>query len=142
MYNGYYSSFRRYCCINIIINEDEIVENNEIFDVILSENSSRLAILPGRNVTQITIIEDDDCKSNITKISLYLLSYLLIVVNIGFQSVVFITQENLTAVATVCAQIYIGSLEREVVTYLNTTSLMRDTAVGKYIILYSHYYNN
>ena len=49
-------------CSNITIFEDMIVENNEAFTTILKENSSRLEIQNGRNMTQITIIEDDDCK--------------------------------------------------------------------------------
>ena len=55
---------------------------------------------------------------------------LIIDVNIGFQSIEFVTQENSSAVAIVCAQIYRGSLEREVVAFLNTTALMTDTALG------------
>jgi hypothetical protein len=50
-------------CTSISINEDSIVEYNETFDVILTENSDRLVIQSGRNNTQITIIEDNDCKS-------------------------------------------------------------------------------
>ena len=49
-------------CTSISINEDSIVEYNEIFNVILAENSDRLVVQSGRNNTQITIIEDDDCK--------------------------------------------------------------------------------
>lgn len=49
-------------CTDITINEDDIVEYNEVFSVILKENSSRLEIQSGRNTTQITIIEDNDCK--------------------------------------------------------------------------------
>ncbi|MCG8622358.1 MAG: hypothetical protein MJE68_10240, partial [Proteobacteria bacterium] len=47
------------------INEDSIVEYNETFNVILTENSDRLVVQSGRNNTQITIIEDDDCKSSL-----------------------------------------------------------------------------
>ena len=50
-------------CTSISINEDSIVEYNETFNVILTENSDRLVVQSGRNNTQITIIEDDDCKS-------------------------------------------------------------------------------
>jgi hypothetical protein len=50
-------------CTSISINEDSIVEYNETFDVILTENSDRLVIQSGRNNTQITIIEDNDSKS-------------------------------------------------------------------------------
>ena len=50
-------------CTTISINEDSIVEYNETFNVILTENSERLMIQSGRNYTQITIIEDNDCKS-------------------------------------------------------------------------------
>ena len=49
-------------CTNITIFEDSIVEYNEAFSVILRENSSRLQIQNGRDSTQITIIEDDDCE--------------------------------------------------------------------------------
>lgn len=51
-------------CTTISINEDSIVEYNETFNVILTENSERLMIQSGRNYTQITIIEDNDCKSS------------------------------------------------------------------------------
>ena len=56
--------------MNIMINQDDIVEYNETFNVVLAENSSRLAIIPGRNVTLIIITEDNDCKSktNVTLI--------------------------------------------------------------------------
>ena len=54
------------------------------------------------------------------------------VVNIGFQSLKFITQENSSAVATVCAQIDRGSLERQVVAYLSTTTVIGDRAVGMF----------
>ena len=50
-------------CTSISINEDSIVEYNETFNVILTENSDKLLIQSGRNNTQITIIEDNDCKS-------------------------------------------------------------------------------
>ena len=50
-------------CTSVSINEDSIVEYNETFNVILTENSDRLVIQSGRNYTQITIIEDNDCKS-------------------------------------------------------------------------------
>ena len=50
-------------CISISINEDSIVEYNETFNVILTENSDRLMVQSGRNNTQITIIEDNDCES-------------------------------------------------------------------------------
>ena len=55
-------SYRSRCCIYITINEDEILEYNEVFNVILDENSSKLTIPPGRNITQITITEDNDGK--------------------------------------------------------------------------------
>ena len=50
-------------CASITINEDSIVEYNETFNVILTENSDRLVIQSDRNNTQIIIIEDNDCKS-------------------------------------------------------------------------------
>lgn len=50
-------------CTSITINEDNIVEYNETFNVILTENSDRLVIQSGRNITQIIIMEDNDCKS-------------------------------------------------------------------------------
>ena len=49
-------------CTNITIIEDEIVENSEVFNVFLKENSSKLEIDSTRNITQITIMENDDCK--------------------------------------------------------------------------------
>ena len=49
-------------CTNIAIMEDEIVENSEVFNAFLKENSSRLEINSIRNITQITIMEDNDCK--------------------------------------------------------------------------------
>ena len=50
-------------CTSVTINEDSIVEYNETFNVILTENSNRLEIQSSRNYTQITIIEDSDCES-------------------------------------------------------------------------------
>ena len=52
-----------YRCTSISIREDSIVEYNEIFNVILTENSDRLVISSGRSNTQIIIREDGDCKS-------------------------------------------------------------------------------
>ena len=52
-----------YRCTYISIREDSIVEYNEVFNVILTENSDRLVIQSGRSNTRITIIEDNDCKS-------------------------------------------------------------------------------
>ena len=52
--------------------------------------------------------------------------------NIGFQSLEFITREYSSAVATVCAQIDRGSLERDVVAYLTTTALIGDIALGMF----------
>ena len=49
-------------CTTLIINEDSIVEYNEIFNVVLTENSDQIEIQSGRNVTEITILEDDDCE--------------------------------------------------------------------------------
>ena len=49
-------------CTYITINEDSIVEYNETFNVILTENSVRLEVHSSRNYTEITIIEDNDCK--------------------------------------------------------------------------------
>ena len=47
-------------CTNIRINEDTILEYNETFDIVLSEDSARLEIESGRNITKITILEDND----------------------------------------------------------------------------------
>ena len=58
---GDFSGVRR--CTNIAIKEDDILEYNEAFNVILKENSNRLDIQTDRNSTQIIIMEDDDCKS-------------------------------------------------------------------------------
>ena len=49
-------------CTSLTINEDSIVEYNETFNVILMETSERLVIQSNKNYTQITIIEDNDCK--------------------------------------------------------------------------------
>ena len=49
--------------------------------------------------------------------------------DIGFQDIQFFTRENVSATATVCAQIDRGSLEREVVAYLST--IPEGTAIGK-----------
>ena len=49
-------------CTNITILDDSIVENGEIFNAFLKENSSRLEIESSRNTTRITIMEDNDCK--------------------------------------------------------------------------------
>ena len=62
----------------------------------------------------------------VTKYSLNL----VIVVNIGFQSLEFISEENSSAVATVCAQIDRGTLERYVDVYLTSFAAIGDTAVG------------
>ena len=51
-------------CTNLTLINDDIVEYNEVFEVILKENSSRLEVNYERNTTEITILEDeDDCKS-------------------------------------------------------------------------------
>ena len=42
-------------------------------------------------------------------------------VDIGFQSLEFVTYEN-TSTATVCGRIDRGSLERDVIAYVNTIS--------------------
>jgi hypothetical protein len=49
-------------CTNITILDDGIVEDIEIFNVVLKENSSRLEIERSRNITRVTIMEDNDCK--------------------------------------------------------------------------------
>lgn len=58
---GDFSGIQR--CTNITINEDDILEYDEVFNVVLMENSSRLDIESGRDHIRVTIIEDDDCKS-------------------------------------------------------------------------------
>ena len=57
---GDFSGVRR--CTNITINDDDILEYNEAFNVIPKENSSRLDVQANRNSTRIIIMEDDDCK--------------------------------------------------------------------------------
>ena len=52
-------------CISITINEDTVVENDEMFNLVLTENSDKLDIQSGRSIIQVTILEDDDCKSYI-----------------------------------------------------------------------------
>ena len=49
-------------CTNITILDDVIVEDTEVFNVILKENSSRLEIESSRNTTRVIIMEDNDCK--------------------------------------------------------------------------------
>ena len=75
MYPGY--SYRSRSCTSITINEDDIVEYNEVFNVILTESSQKLTIPYGRNITQITIREDNDCKYIFTA-SIILLQYTII----------------------------------------------------------------
>ena len=47
-------------CTSVRINEDTIVEYNERFNVILTENSDRLVVHNTRNSTLVTILEDGD----------------------------------------------------------------------------------
>lgn len=56
-------SYGRRRCTYITINEDDIVEYDEVFNVILTESSRKLTIQPGRSITQIMIREDNDCES-------------------------------------------------------------------------------
>ena len=50
-------------CTNLTLLDDNIVEYNEVFEIILKENSTRLEVNHERNTTEITILEDeDDCK--------------------------------------------------------------------------------
>ena len=49
-------------------------------------------------------------------------------VGVGFQSLQFFTRENVSTKATVCTQIDSGSLEREIVVFLNT--IAEGTAEG------------
>lgn len=51
----------RRCIENITINEDTVVEYNETFNLVLTKESDRL-VIKSRNVTEVTILEDDDCK--------------------------------------------------------------------------------
>ena len=53
--------------------------------------------------------------------------------NIGFQSLEFITEESTSARARVCAQIDTGSLEREVTAFLST--IAGGTATGMHYII-------
>ena len=59
---------------------------------------------------------------------------------VGFQTLEFTTMENSSAVATVCAQIDGGSLEREVMAYLTSVALIGDTALGMLYIIGMHMY--
>ena len=59
-FSGDQSGTRR--CATVTINEDTIVEHDEMFNVILTENSNRLVIQNSRNSTLITITEDGDSK--------------------------------------------------------------------------------
>ena len=47
-------------CTNVRINEDAILEYDETFEVVLTEDSSLLEIESGRATTEITIVEDGD----------------------------------------------------------------------------------
>lgn len=47
-------------CESVTVLEDTILEYNEQFGVFLSEESNKLVIEPGGNVTVITIVEDED----------------------------------------------------------------------------------
>ena len=47
-------------CTHIRINEDTILEYNETFKVLLTEDSTRLEIESGRETTEIIIQEDGD----------------------------------------------------------------------------------
>ena len=49
-------------CIPVTIKEDIVVEYNETFNVVLSEASPRLRVNPARNLTEIIIVDDGDCK--------------------------------------------------------------------------------
>lgn len=70
-------TYRSRRCTYITINEDDILEYNEVFNVVITENSGKLTIPPGRNVTRITIREDNDCnRSKIIVDINNLLSYL------------------------------------------------------------------
>ena len=59
------------------------------------------------------------------------------VVNIGFQSLEFPTEESTSARARVCAQIDAGSLEREVTAFLST--IAGGTATGSYALVILHF---
>lgn len=52
------------------------MEYNEVFNVVITETSRKLTIPPGRNVTQITIIEDNDCKKEYNQSMVIILPYL------------------------------------------------------------------
>ena len=47
-------------CTSVTINEDTIVEYDETFNVILTENSDQLIVQSTRNSTLVTILEDGD----------------------------------------------------------------------------------
>lgn len=60
----------RRCIENVTINDDAVVENNETFNLVLTKDSDRLEIDSSSNVTEVTILEDDDdCKYYIKNIS-------------------------------------------------------------------------
>ena len=58
--SGDFSGISR--CTNITILDDAILEDTEVFNVFLKENSSGLEIESSRNATQVIIMEDNDCK--------------------------------------------------------------------------------
>ena len=54
-------------CTSFRINEDTILEYNETFQVVLMEDLPKLEIEPGRETTEITIVEDEDGNDIIIK---------------------------------------------------------------------------
>ena len=52
-----FSSATQTICINIMINDDTVVENDSIFDVVLSTNDDSITVK--NNLSQV-IVKDDD----------------------------------------------------------------------------------
>lgn len=95
-------------CFNVSILDDNIVERNETFSVLLTSSNSAIEISPSS--AMVTIIDDDT-------------------VVIGWSSLSFEFDEN-GRFATVCAEIMQGEIARGVSVFFST---MDDTTQGKNI---------
>ena len=51
-------------CQSVTIVEDTVLEYDEDFSVVISEEANKLEIESGRNVTVVTIMEDEDSKAS------------------------------------------------------------------------------
>lgn len=100
-------------CVSIAILDDEIVEAEETFAVVLSSNSE-IQIINNVMSTHVTIYEDSsDCES-LTKRHMvnYYVLWLSTVVTVGLRPLMSTVRENETFL--VCAELTLGSLGRDV----------------------------